>query len=100
MGKKEKKDNSLDTDKGSEEQKQAAKEKAKEKAEHKAKVDASRKEVTSLKRKSTRLYNKCVEEIQKMTPDNLPRKARAGGTAKCQVKVPQGKSGGDNISFA
>jgi len=71
-----------------------------EKEEMKARVDASRKEVTSLKRKSTRLHNKCVEEIQNMRDEHLPRKLKSGGTSKVAVKIPQGKNGGDTISFA
>ena len=54
------------------------------KNENSAVVEAAKKEASNLKRKVDRLYKKCVEEIEKLTSEHLPRKVKGGGTSKCQ----------------
>jgi len=68
-------------------------------SEDNAKMEEAKKEAGNLKRKADRIYKKCVEEIEKMTEDNLPRKPKRG-TSKCQVTVPEGKSSGDGITIS
>ncbi len=72
---------------------------SKEVEEAKAKVDACKKDCTNLKRRVNRLYKKCVDEIKKMTQENLPRKGKKGGKSKVSITVPDGKKTGDKISF-
>ena len=67
--------------------------------ETKSKIDLAKKDCTNLKRKVTRLFKKCVEEIKKMTSENLPVKSKKGGKSKVSIIVPEGKKTGDKISF-
>ena len=52
-----------------------------------------------MKRKVARMFKKCVDEIKKMTPENLPVKSNKGGKSKVSITVPEGKKTGDKISF-
>lgn len=54
------------------------------KSENSAAIEAAKKEASNLKRRVERLYKKCVEEIEKLTKEHLPRKVKGGGTSKCQ----------------
>mmetsp|Transcript_16727 Transcript_16727/g.31696 ORF Transcript_16727/g.31696 Transcript_16727/m.31696 type:complete len:585 (+) Transcript_16727:80-1834(+) len=69
------------------------------KSENSAVIEASKKEAANLKRKVERLFKKCVEEIEKLTKEHLPRKIKGGGTSKCQVVVPEGKASGDELQI-
>jgi vacuolar-type H+-ATPase subunit E/Vma4 len=68
-------------------------------SESRAKINEAKKECTNLKRRITRLYKKCVEEIKNMTAENLPRKSKKGAKSKVSIIVPDGKKTGDKISF-
>ena len=72
---------------------------SKEVGENKAKIDTSRKECTNLKRRITRLYKKCVEEIKNLKAGHLPRKSKKKEKSKVSIIVPGGKKCGDKISF-
>lgn len=71
---------------------------AKVKTEDGGNLEEVKKERDSLKRKSDRLHKKCIEEIEKMTKEHLPRKIK-GGNTKCQIRVPANKKGGDEIQI-
>jgi DNA mismatch repair ATPase MutL len=57
------------------------------KSENSAVIEAAKKEASNLKRRVERLYKKCVEEIEKLTKEHLPRKVKGGGTSKCQGEI-------------
>jgi len=64
-------------------------------------INAAKKEASDAKRKSNRLFKKCVAEIKKMTEEHLPRKPRStGGKVKVCITVPSNKKGGDTITFS
>ena len=76
----------------------SSKKATKVKTEDAGNLEEVKKERDSLKRKSDRLHKKCIEEIEKMTKEHLPRKLK-GGNTKCQIKVPANKKGGDEIQI-
>merc|ERR1711935_942457 len=57
-------------------------------------------EATELKKKSNKLYKKCVVQIKKMKEEHLPRKPKSGGKVKVSITVPANKKGGDSITFS
>lgn len=61
-------------------------------------IEEGKKETHNLKRRVDRLYKKCVEEIEKLTKENLPQKTKAG-TGKCQIIVPEGKLPGEELTI-
>lgn len=72
---------------------------SKEIYEMKIRIDLAKKDCTNLKRRVTRLYKKCIDEIKKLKDDHLPRKAKKGVKSKVSIIVPEGKKTGDKISF-
>jgi len=74
-------------------------EKAKEaKSEQSPEIEEAKKDSHNLKRRVDRLYKKCVEVIDNLTKEHLPRKMK-GGTGKCQIIVPEGKAPGDLLQI-
>jgi len=63
-------------------------------------IDVARKEAAELKKKSNKLYKKCVVQIKKMKEEHLPRKPKSGGKVKVSITVPANKKGGDTITFS
>lgn len=63
-------------------------------------IDAAKKEAAELKKKSNKLYKKCLVQIKKMKEEHLPRKPRSGGKVKVSIRVPSNKKGGDTITFS
>eukprot|EP00555_Chaetoceros_dichaeta_P004721 CAMPEP_0198254164 /NCGR_PEP_ID=MMETSP1447-20131203/4529_1 /TAXON_ID=420782 /ORGANISM="Chaetoceros dichaeta, Strain CCMP1751" /LENGTH=624 /DNA_ID=CAMNT_0043940127 /DNA_START=25 /DNA_END=1899 /DNA_ORIENTATION=+ len=63
-------------------------------------IDVAKKEATELKKKSNKLYKKCVVQIKKMKEEHLPRKPKSGGKVKVSITVPANKKGGDSITFS
>jgi len=63
------------------------------------KVQALKDNAELLKSEQLRYYKKALHEIKMLTEDHLPRKLTTNENIKVSIKVPQGKSPGDFISF-
>jgi len=63
-------------------------------------MHVAKKEASELKKKSNKLYKKCVAEVKKLTEEHIPRKPRSAGKVKVSITVPDNKKGGDTITFS